>query len=210
MVAPLPRLTGIALSFLRRHGEIELNGHVVSGGEPLGPLGQDLDRIEAAGARDAVPHMRRGSQEWSWRLSVCGERKYHFCVARRRGEPIGYVVVRRLRPGRVAQLGNREAAVITDLVAVKDDGDVLGTLAQRALAIAGEFRAVALMTTTTSASHRRALAATGFLSPTFPLIGRVLGRRSPVFMWAPAGPAAHLQADRMALTFADAAVDLDL
>src|SRR5438105_15957138 len=115
-----------------------------------------------------------------------------------------------MQPGRAARWGRDKHALVTDLVAIGDDPDVLLALARRALALAGEMRAVALLTVTTMRSHCRALAASGFLSPDFPLLGRVLRGRAPVFMWLPKGPAAELQANGMALSFADAAVDLDL
>jgi hypothetical protein len=209
MVAPLPRVTRIALSLLRRPGDLEFNDYFVGGGEPLGRLGADLDRIESSRA-PTHDHMRRGSKEWAWRLSVCGNHRYHFCIAHRAGEPAGYVVVRRMEPGRIPQLGKHAAAMITDLAAVADDPQVLRALAPRALAIAGELGTVAALIVTTSPIHRRVLAGAGFLSPAFPLIGRALKRRAPVFMWLPKGPASQLRADRMSLTFADAAVDLDL
>jgi hypothetical protein len=210
MVAPLPRFVGAALSWFRRPGALDFSDHAVAGGEPLGPLGSYLDRIESSRTSESLDHMRRGSQEWAWRLSVCGDRSYRFCVAHRAGEPAGYVAVRRMTTGRIRQLGERRAAIVTDLVAVDDDPEVLRALGRRALAIAGELRAVTALTITTNQAHRRALAATGFVSPAFPLIGRALQRRSPVFMWLPKGPGCQLRADRMALTFADAAVDLDL
>jgi hypothetical protein len=210
MVAPLPRLAGAAFSFLQRPGDLDFSDHVIGGGTPLGPLAVDLDRIESRRTRRSLDHMQRGSKEWSWRLSVCGNHSYHFCIARKAGEALGYVVARRLRSGRVRVLGKSATAVITDLVAVDDDAVVLRALTRSALAIAGELRAVAAFTITTSPAHRRALAASGFVSSALPLIGRALRRRSPVFMWLPKGPAALLKADGMALTFADAAIDFDL
>jgi hypothetical protein len=209
MALPLPRLVGPSLSFLARQNGLELEDRDLSGGEPLGALGADLDRIEASRSH-APAHMRRGANEWSWRLSVCGERRYRFCVARRAGQPIGYVVVRRMTPGRSRQLGKFSAAIITDLVAIDDDPDVLLAVALRAVSVASELRAAALLTVTTTPAHRKALAKLGFISPTMPLIGRLLERRSPEFMWLPRGPAAALTADKMALTFADVAIDLDL
>ena len=176
----------------------------------LGPIAADLDRIEASRARGTPAHMRRGSKEWMWRLSVCGDRSYRFCIVRRAGAAVGYAVVRRMGSGRLPLLRNRTAAMITDLVAVDDDTAVLQMLARRALAIAGELGAVAILTVTTSPAHRRALAASGFVSPAYPLIGRVLRRRAPVYMWLPEGPAAELKADGMTLTLADAAIDFDL
>jgi hypothetical protein len=154
--------------------------------------------------------MQRGSKEWAWRLSLCRDRRYQFCIARKDGAAVGYVVVRRMEPGRIHQLGKHPAAVITDLVAVDDDLRVLRALARKAVAIAGDLRTVAALTVTTNPIHRRALAASGFVSPAFPLLGRALARRAPVFMWLPKGPASQLQADGMSLTFADAAIDLDL
>jgi len=72
--------------------------------------------------------MRRGGNEWAWRLTVCGERQYHICLARRDGVPIGYVVVRRMTPGASRILGRREGAIITDLVAAADQPAVLRAL----------------------------------------------------------------------------------
>jgi hypothetical protein len=63
---------------------------------------------------------------------------------------------------------------------------------------------------TTAPSHRRALAAMGFVSPGFPVLGRLLARRAPTYMWLPRGPGAALAAENMTMTFADSAVDLDL
>ena len=210
MVLPLPSLVRIALSLAAVSSGLEFHDCDVAGSEPLGALGAELDRIEENGTRSASARMRRGANEWSWRLSVCGERRYRFCIARRAGEPVGYVVVRRMTPGRSRQLGKLKAAIVTDLVAVGDDPQVLRALARRAVEIASELGALVVLTATTALGHRKALAAMGFISPALPLIGRLLERRSPQFMWLPRGPAATLEADDMALTFADVAIDLDL
>jgi len=62
-----------------------------------------------------------------------------------------------------------------------------------------------------AAAHmRRALAAVGFASPGFPLLGRFLRQRAPTYMWSPRGPGAALTADSMTMTFADSTIDLDL
>jgi GNAT superfamily N-acetyltransferase len=210
MLLPLPRFAGIALSVLTDGSGLELEERDLAGGEPLGEVGPALDHIEAIRSRDAQAHMRRGARDWSWRLSICDERHYRFCIARRAGEPVGYVVVRRLTPGRSRQLGKVATAIITDLVAPRDDPIVLRALAHRAVAIAGQLRTAIVLVTTSAPAHRTALTKTGFISPAFPMIGRFLGRRSPQFMWVPRGPAAPLRAVDMALTFADVAIDLDL
>jgi len=213
MVAPLPRLGRAALSLFPTRSDLDFSDHVVGAGAPPGSVasfGGDLDRIESRRAPGSPDHMRRGASEWSWRLSVCGDHSYRLSIARKAGEPVGYVAVRRIALGRIPQLGKRRAAMITDFVAMDDDPKLLRALARRALAMAGELRAVAALTTITNPSHRRALAASGFVSPAFPLIGGALARRSPVFMWLPKGAGATLKADHMELTFADAAVDLDL
>jgi hypothetical protein len=154
--------------------------------------------------------MRRGAVDWSWRLSVCGERRYRFCLARRAGKPVGYVVVRRMMPGRSPRMDKLKPAIVTDLVAVDDDRHVLRALALKAVEIASELQATLVLTATTTASHRKALAGVGFISPAWPVIGPLLARRSPQFMWRPWGPAATLKATDMTLTFADVAIDLDL
>jgi hypothetical protein len=208
LAMPVPRLTRLLFALLPRR--IELEETVIAGGGTLGSLAAAFDRIEAQRARDPLAHMRRGADHWAWRLKVCGERHYHVCLARRAGEPVGYVVVRRMTPGASRMLGRRAGAIITDLVAVGDDPAVLRALARRAVAIAAELRVVVMLVATTVPAHRRALVATGFLSPGLPLVGRALYRMAPVFMWSPRGPGAPLTADNVALTFADSDVDLAL
>jgi hypothetical protein len=208
LVLPLPRLA--RLLALRRRHDLQLHEHDIGGGEPLGALAGDLDRIEARRAGHARAHMKRGAAEWAWRLSVCGERRYRFGVARRGGEPAGYVVVRRMTPGSSRLLGRLDGAIVTDLVAVDDDPAVLRALATQAVDIAAELRVAALLMATSVPAHGAALAATGFLSPQFPLLGRRLASRAPVFMWLPQGAAAGLRPDAVEITFADADVDLAL
>ena len=87
---------------------------------------------------------------------------------------------------------------------------MLRALALRVVEIAGQMRVVVVLTATTVAAHRRALIATGFFSPGLPVLGRLLGRASPTFMWSPRGPGAPLTAGNLAPTFADSDVDLAL
>jgi Acetyltransferase (GNAT) family len=174
----------------------------------LGDLGPQLDRIDERRLSDGVAHMRRGAAEWRWRLSVCGERSYHFCLARRAGEPIGYVAVRRLKPGSSRQLGRIPGAIVTDLVAVDDEPAVLHALSTRAATVASELGAAVVLAVTSRPSQRNALVSAGFLSPDFPLLGRPLTRRSPQYMWVPKGPGTHISAGTIALNFADSDVDL--
>jgi hypothetical protein len=47
-------------------------------------------------------------------------------------------------------------------------------------------------------------------TPSWPVVGKYLGRRAPQFMWWPKGPASGLTVDKVALTFADATIDFDL
>jgi hypothetical protein len=42
------------------------------------------------------------------------------------------------------------------------------------------------------------------------VLGRLLERRAPVFMWSPRGPGKELAPDRIEMTFADSTIDLDL
>jgi len=174
----------------------------------LSVLGPQLDRIEGQRLLDGTAHMRRGEAEWRWRLSVCGERSYHFCLARRAGEPVGYAAVRRLTPGSSRQLGHIPGVIITDLVAVGDDTAVLRALATRAATVASELGAAVVLAVTSRPSQREALVSAGFLSPCVPLLGRALTRRSPQYMWVPKGPGTHISASTIALNFADSDVDL--
>lgn len=183
-------------------------GAPLNPGHALGALGPELDRIEASRLSDGSAHMWRGESEWQWRLSVCGERSYHFCLARRAGEPVGYVVVRRLTPGRSRQLGRIPGAMITDMVAVGDEPAVLRALARRAVAVSSELGAAVVLAASNRRSQQDALGKAGFLSPDFPVLGRALTRRSPQYMWVPKGPGTHISAGMMALTFADSDVDL--
>jgi GNAT superfamily N-acetyltransferase len=205
----IPPVLARHLVRLRRRGGLSFDFHERGGGEPLGTLSETLDRIEAR-RRGAPAHMRRDGTEWSWRLSVCGERRYHFCVARRDGEPVGCVVVRRMTPGRSRGLDRLRTAIITDLAAVDDDAVLLGALAGEAVALAANLGARAMLTATTAAGHRAALAGIGFISPATPLIGRVLAPRAPQFMWLPRRAGQGLSAGDLALSFADVAIDLDL
>jgi GNAT superfamily N-acetyltransferase len=209
MIVPVPRLVAIPWSLAAGRGGLELCDYEIGGGDSLGALAADLDQIEASRTGDAA-HMSRGARDWSWRLALCGDRRYRFCVARAAGRPVGYVVARLMAPGSSRQLGRLRAAIVTDLVAVNDDAKVLGALARRSVAMAGELRAAIAVIATTAAAHRAALARAGFLSPRFPVLGRMLARRAPQFMWLPSGPFASLNAENVAMTFADAAVDLDL
>ena len=179
-------------------------------GEALGALGDALDAIEARRRRDLPAHMRRDAAEWSWRLSVCGERRCRVSVARRGGEPVGYVAVRPMTPGRSRSLDRLRAAMITDLATTDDDAALLAALAGEAVTIAADLGARAVVTATTTAAHRAALSRMGFISPTTPLLGRLVASRSPQFMWLPRGPAAHFAAHDLSLSFADVAIDLDL
>jgi ribosomal protein S18 acetylase RimI-like enzyme len=174
----------------------------------LAALGPQLDCIEGHRLSDGTAHMRRGEAEWRWRLSVCGARSYHLCVARRAGEPVGYVALRRLMPGSSRQLGHIPGAIITDLVAVDDEPAVLQALATRAATLASELGALVVLAVTSRPRQREALVGVGFLSPDVPLLGRALTRRSPQYMWKPKGPGTHLSASAIALNFADSDVDL--
>jgi hypothetical protein len=173
-------------------------------------LAADLDGIDAAGSGNGSAQMRRGADEWSWRLSVCGDRRYRFFVACRGDQPLGYIVVRRLTPGSSRLLGSIPAAVVTDLVTVNDDSRLVRALAARAVACGSELGAAVVLATTTNQGHQRAFTGMGFLSPRFPLLGRFLGKRAPQYMWRPKGPGAELAVDGVSLTFADSDVDLNL
>jgi GNAT superfamily N-acetyltransferase len=200
-----------ALSQRQGHASLDDPAHCPPPLEPahaLGALGSQLDRIEGHRLSDATAHMRRGEAEWRWRLSVCGERSYHFCLARRAGEPVGYVAVRRLTPGSSRQLGHIPGAIITDLVAVNDESAVLRVLATRAAIVASKLGAAVVLAVTNRANQRAALGSAGFLSPDVPLLGGALTRRSPQYMWVPKGPGTHISASTLALNFADSDVDL--
>jgi hypothetical protein len=210
MAMPLPRLARIGHEVLARGAGLDFAEQAVGGETTLGPLGDDLDRIEAARTTGSLAHMRRGASDWSWRLSIYRERVYRFCVARRGETPVGYVAVRRMQPGTSRQLGRVSSVMIVDLVAVDDEREVLRALAMRAVAMAAAMRAGVALFVTTSRAHRAALSSVGFLSPATPLLGHLLARRAPVVMWWPGGPGALLDPDAIEMTFADSTVDLDL
>jgi Acetyltransferase (GNAT) domain len=208
LALPLPRLARLPLALLRPRG-IVLEEHVLEGGGTLGPLAADFDRIEANNTT-ARARMRRGAEEWAWRLSVCGERQYHVCLARRGGDPVGYVVVKRITPGASRILGRRAGAIITDLVALDNDPAVLRALVHQAVAVAARLRVVVVLVVTTLTAHRRALIASGFLSSSLPVVGGFFRRAAPIFMWSPRGPGAGLAGNDFMFTFADSDVDLAL
>lgn len=209
LALPLPRLARFPLALVPPRAGLALEEHVIAGGGALGPLAADLDRIEANNTT-ARARMRRGGEEWAWRLQVCGERQYHVCLVRRAGAPVGYAVVRQMTPGASRILGRRAGAIITDLVAIDDDMAVLHALARAAIAAAARLQVVVVLAATTLAAHRRALVASGFLSPGLPVVGRFLSRAAPTFMWSPRGPGARLAAKDFMFTFADSDVDLAL
>jgi len=210
MVMPLPIFAKFCHSLTVGRAGFDLKDCASAGGQLPETLGVDLDRIEAMRGHDAPAHMRRGASEWSWRMSIYPDNTYRFCVAYRDGVPVGYVAVRPMTPGRSRQIGRLRGALITDLVALHDDPTTLRVLAAKGVAMAAELRATVALYATTSLSHRRVLAAIGFVSPGFPVLGRVLARRAPTYMWLPRGPGAGLAAENMTMTFADSAVDLDL
>jgi len=207
MALPIPSLARMLHLAIARPSELELRERVVTGGTLPADLGGELDQIEAR-RTSALAHMRRDAAEWRWRLPICAERTYRFCVAYREGAPVGYVVLRRLTPGRIRQLGRIEGGFIADLAA--EDAAAVCALAVRAVAIAADMRASLVLAATTIPVHQRVLARLGFLSPAVPLIGKMLARRAPQFMWVPRGPAAALVASDIAFTFADATIDFDL
>jgi hypothetical protein len=210
LALPLPHVARWVHAVLPSPRALDLRDYVVASGALPAPLAEHLDRIQTARTGDATAHMRRGADEWSWRLSICGERSYRFCLAYRAGEPVGYIAVRRLSPGSSRLLGKIPGALLTDLAAVGDDSEVLSALVARATVYASKLGAAVVLAATTNAEHRRALARTGFLSPGFPLLGRLLERRAPQYMWLPRGPAAQLAVNGVLLTFADSDVDFKL
>jgi hypothetical protein len=211
MAMPLPGLARIGHRALKLRGlGLAFDEQAAGGDTTLGPLGDDLDRIEAARGTSSLAHMRRGANDWSWRLSIYRDRVYRFCVARRAGAPVGYVAVRRMQAGTSRQLGRVSSAMIVDLVAVDDEREVLRALAMRACAMAADMRVGVALFVTTAQAHREALSSIGFLSPRTPLLGRLLGPRAPVVMWWPRGPGALLDPTAIEMTFADSTVDLDL
>jgi GNAT superfamily N-acetyltransferase len=209
LALPLPRLARLPLALLRPRAGLVLEERVIASAGSLASLAADFDRVEANNAT-ARARMRRDAEEWGWRLDVCGERQYHVCLARRAGAPVGYVVVRHMTPGSSRILGRHAGAIITDFVAVDDEPAVLRALARRAVAIAARLRVVVVLIATTLPAHRRALVASGFLSPGLPVLGRFLRRAAPTFMWSPRGPGASLAATDFMFTFADSDVDLNL
>jgi GNAT superfamily N-acetyltransferase len=210
MVMPLPRVARILHRWIVRRAGFDLTNHAIAGGQLPETLRAGLDRIEAANVDDTPAHMRRGASEWSWRMSIYPDHTYRFCVAYRDAEPFGYVAVRAMTPGRSRQMGRLRGALMTDLVALHDDPTTLRVLTARAVAMAAELGATMALFVTTARSHRRALAAIGFVSSDLPVLGGTLARRAPTYMWLPRGPGAGLTAENMTMTFADSAVDLDL
>ncbi len=208
LALPLPRLVKVPMSWFSGRTGAELHDHIVTNGRLSEALCVDLDRIESA--RPRLAHMRRDCKEWTWRLSFRPDRTYHICMAYRSGEPVGYVAVRRLTPGRSRLSRRLAAAIIIDLVVVGDDGQVLRALTRRAVAIAGALNAKVVVAATTLAHYRKALASQGFISSGFPIVGRFMRRAAPQFMWSPQGPGAEIDKRSIALTFADSDVDINL
>ena len=112
--------------------------------------------------------MRRGRDEWAWRLSVCGPRRYRFCVAARDGLTEGYIAARRVTPGSSRILGKREAAIITDLVVPFDNRSLSRALIARVVSFADGIGAAVALAATTVPSYRNAYAS---CRRTFPYSG---------------------------------------
>src|SRR5262245_37559767 len=125
LARPLPGL--LALSSWRDAG-IEFRDFTVNGRDIPAALGAALDRIERNRAAEPRIHMRRDTQELSWRLSLSSERQYRFTIASRASEPVGYVAVRRATPGTNRLMDLLRAAIVTDLVAVDAEAAVLRSL----------------------------------------------------------------------------------
>lgn len=210
LAMPLPRVARLWLPLRRGPAGVSFDQVAVTGGELPEALRGDLDRIDQRRLADPLAHMRRDSATWAWHLSIVRDRVYRFCVARRGGEPAGYAAVRAIMPGRSRQLGALRAALIVDLAVVDDDPEVTRGLAARAAGIAGELGAAVALFLTTVPSQQRIFARLGFLTPGFPVLGRLLARRSPVYVWNPRGPGSRLAPDRLVMTFADGMLDLDL
>jgi hypothetical protein len=210
LALPLPRVARWMQSIVRLAPGLSLHDYEVAAGALPAPLADQLDCMNEARAGIAPAHMRRGADEWRWRLSLCGERSYRVSVACRDGEPVGYSAVRLLAPGSSRGLGRLSGALLADLFSIDANRQVLRALIARATAHAGDLGAAAALAATTNAHYRRELASMGFLSPQFPLLGRLLARRAPRFMWLPRGPAAQLTANDLLLGFADSDVDFKL
>jgi hypothetical protein len=211
LAAPLPRVNRLWHRLTWRPTRLEFAEYTVASGQALGALGAELDHLAAARAeRATAAGMLRDAQDWAWRLSIYPDRQYRLCVAHRAGAPVGYVAIRRMTPGASRRLGQIPGALVTDLLAVDDDPDVLEALGRHVIALAADMRVgVALLLTTSAAAHP-ALARAGFLTPRSPVLGRLLRRRAPVFMWSRRGPGKTVTHDRITMTFADSTLDLDL
>jgi Acetyltransferase (GNAT) family len=205
MPLALPRAATMARRLLTGRNVAPLEPHSIAAGQRLGALSRELDEIELTYSGPA--RMLRDAKEWSWRLSVCGDRCYRVGLARCNSRPVGYVAV---RPMSHALVGRLKAAIITDLTALDDDPMVLRRLAVGAVRLAAEMGVWLMLAVTTTAPHRRALARAGFLSPTAPIIGEIFKARAPEFMWAPHGPGSALNAEAITLTFSDSDLDLNI
>jgi hypothetical protein len=210
MAIPLPLLAKVTHALLVKERGLVFKNYAISGGSIPDVLKHELNRIDAMRAPDEPARMRRGGREWEWRVSIYPDRVYRFCIAYRGVEPVGYVVTRRVTSGRSRLIGRVPAALIVDLLAAHNDPGVLEALAARAIATAAKLSAVAAIFITTAPCHRDALTAIGFLSPRFPVFGRMLRAHAPSYMWLPRGAGVDLKADQMTMTFADSALDLDL
>src|SRR5947209_2802819 len=74
LALPFPRLARLPMSLLPRSSALKLEDHVIDPHSGVGALAADFDRIEQTRAT-AFARMRRGANEWAWRLTVCGERQ---------------------------------------------------------------------------------------------------------------------------------------
>ena len=201
----LPRAAHAVLSRFSAQPDYAFEPHELTPGRAVGGLGDTLDMIERQGSGPA--RMVRGAKEWGWRLSVCDDRYYSIIVASRDATPVGYVAVRRIAR---SVLGQRKAAIITDLVAANEDRRLLAGLAFAAVRLAGGLGVWMLLALATAAPQRRAFVGAGFVSPSVPVLGSLLRRRSPQFMWRPKGPGAQLRADAVSFSLADSDLDLNL
>lgn len=207
-IQPLPGIIGHCFPADRDRAGVTITRHEIQAGAVSEALGSAFDHIDA---QDIGPaRMRRDLQEWRWRLSIRPDRSYSVAVAERDGAPVGYVALREPTRGQSRVLDRLRAALVVDMTAPTDDAAVLGLLAREASALAAGLGARTVLAATMIPAHRDAFRAAGYISSTIPVAGSMLRRSAPKIMWSPTGPGSNVDPGRVALSFADSDVDLNL
>jgi len=153
---------------------VDIEHRFVSAGDSgdLAPIDEIWEGLAWPGAammvRDAA-HVDR-------HLSLAGGRRYSLLVARRRQQPVGYLLFRTLPPGTLRAFGPVRVGVVADYLVDEADVDSLRSLVGEACRRWLAERVVVMMALSGAEGHRRVFSRLGLLRPVS-VGGRLVGAR---------------------------------